>query len=184
MDDSWNSLEIVKIIISALGPILGGIIAWQLSRFQSRISKNVKISEKLLEKRLEVYENVAPSLNDLLCFFTWVGNWKEFSPPEIIQKKRTLDRDFHLYSPLFSSALMGKYRELMQSCFLTHTGWGQDAKLRSEASRYETAYSERWEESWNASFSEEDNRKEIRRVYEELFSLFKVDLAVFQNQTG
>jgi hypothetical protein len=66
----WNRLEITKVIIQALTPILlvllGIIVNRAIKTFEHRQWRN----QKLIEKRLEIYDDMAPALNDLLCYFT------------------------------------------------------------------------------------------------------------------
>ena len=58
-------------------------------------------NQRLIEKRLTLYDTVAPQLNALLCFYTWIGYWKDISPDDVIRAKRELDRTFHIYRYLF-----------------------------------------------------------------------------------
>ena len=43
----------------------------------------------------------APSLNDILCYFTYVGSWRDQDPPDVIRLKRSVDRKIYLPAPLF-----------------------------------------------------------------------------------
>lgn len=79
MDNSWNSLEITNVIISALTPIIGGIIAWKLARIGKDIENRQWAGRKIIEKRLEIYEKLVPSLNDLYCFFLYISVFEKNS---------------------------------------------------------------------------------------------------------
>ena len=41
-------------------------------------------SQKLVEKRLAVYDDMVPAFNDLLCYFTYVGSWRDLNPPTVV----------------------------------------------------------------------------------------------------
>jgi hypothetical protein len=76
MNDTWNSLELVKLFVSALTPILVAITGFILNKSLKKIDQRQWTNSKILEKLLLVYDKVVPILNDLLCFHCYVGNWK------------------------------------------------------------------------------------------------------------
>jgi phosphate/sulfate permease len=63
----WNSLELIKVIILIITPIIGGIIAWRLAKVGKDLEKKQWSSRKIIEKRLDFYDKVVPELNDLYC---------------------------------------------------------------------------------------------------------------------
>lgn len=135
MNDKWNSLEIVKLFVSALSPILVAIFGFILNKSLKKIDQKQWTNSKIIEKRLLVYDKVVPILNDLLCFHCYVGNWKELTANDIIAYKRILDKELNVYSPLFSKAVMEKYEYFIAKYYQTNTGWGNDAKIMSLYSR-------------------------------------------------
>ena len=109
----WNSLEIIKVVISCLTPL---IVAYLVYYFNKVIKKYEKIqwtNQKIIEKRILIYDLVVPKLNDLFCFFCFIGNWKELTPKNIIKLKRELDKQIYIYEPLFSQQLIDKYNVLL-----------------------------------------------------------------------
>ncbi|HEY0348815.1 MAG TPA: hypothetical protein VGC60_11755 [Pyrinomonadaceae bacterium] len=67
---TWNSLEIVKLLVSGLTPIVVLIIGIWISRSLKRLEFLQWTNQKITEKRIAVFEELAPLLNDLLCYFT------------------------------------------------------------------------------------------------------------------
>jgi len=102
----WNSLEIVKVIVSLIAPIIGGIIAWRLAKIAKDLERKQWTSQKVIEKRLEFYEKVVPELNDLYCYYHRYGNWKELTPVRLSQKSASWTRN-SIYTPIFSKPTYG-----------------------------------------------------------------------------
>lgn len=121
-DAPWNTLEIVKLAVGTLTPISVAILAWFLNRRMKRLGLIQWSNQKLIEKRIAVYDSVAPQLNLLLCFFTWVGYWKEISPQNAIQAKRDLDKAFNIYRHLFELAVYEAYQSYIHILFETFVG--------------------------------------------------------------
>src|SRR5215211_4399325 len=106
----WNSLEIAKLAVGALTPIFLFVLGYMVTRAARCVEQAQWASRKLIESRLELYERMAPMLNDLFCFFLLVGHFDEVTPPEALSRKRDLDRIFHAHAPLFSAEFRGTYQ--------------------------------------------------------------------------
>ena len=176
----WNSLEVVKLIVSALTPLAVLIGGWWLNRRLKRIEHLQWTNQKVIEKRIEVYDEVAPLLNDLLCYFTFVGCWKDLEPTEVVSLKRKLDRLVHVNAPLFSSELLDLYNGFVGSLFSTFTGWGQDARLRTHPRRRKEAAGDEWKQSWDNLFDVDGASEpaQVRDAYSKLMSRFAAELGV------
>jgi hypothetical protein len=188
----WNSLEIIKVIISALTPI---IVAYLVFRFNRVIKKYEKVqwtNQKIIEKRISIYDIIVPKLNDLLCYYCYIGNWKEITPKGIIETKRFLDKQLYIYAPLFSKDVLNKYNALIDVCFEKFTGWGKDAKINSFYERRKECH-DNWIENWNDCFSDSyiKERKgkdqlvakditNIRNLYLDLMEELKNNLEIYK----
>jgi hypothetical protein len=149
----WNSLEIAKIIVSFLTPLLIAILAYWFNQRIKKWDKTQWTNQKIIEKRIYLYDEVVPKINDLFCFYCYIGNWKELTPINIVNLKRELDKKMFIYAPLFAKELLEKYTEFINECFETFTGWGKDASIRSLYQRRKE-HCRNWEDSWNILFSE------------------------------
>lgn len=174
----WNSLEVVKVIVSIATPLIGGIIAYRLSRIGKDLEKKQWAGRKVIEKRLEFYDRVVPHLNDLYCYYNRFGNWKELFPPEIISKKRILDKEFHIYSHLFKRDIIGKYEAYIGNCFKTYTGWGNDAKIKMNLVKRQGL--DGWKTEWNELFVPEEqvDKDSFKKSYNELLYIIKSELEI------
>jgi len=143
--------------------------------FGSRQSKN----EELTRVRLEYYKSLAPKLNRLMCYMTFIGRWRDDSPPAIIDLKRDLDSTFYSAVPLFIDRTRVAYDTLMGMSFSTFGYWGEDARIRTSAFRRREAWRSggTWDASWDSFFALGDDDRiskdwltEYRRSYDALLA--------------
>jgi hypothetical protein len=191
VSNPWNSLEIVKLIISAATPIIVAILAFQFNHLIKKREKMQWTNQKIIEKRIEFYDLIVPELNDLLCYYSFIGNWKDLLPKDIIAKKRLLDKKVNIYAPLFSEEVLIKYNSFINLCFDSFTGWGHDAKIKSTFKRRKQC-NPNWSDEWDDYFSsdyikrhKEDKtiKKDIESIREQYLSLLenlKTDLEILQ----
>ena len=194
VSDDWSSLEIVKLIIGLLTPagllFVGVWMDRRIKEFEHRQWSN----QKVIEKRLEVYEKITPELNELMCYFLRIGNWKQHAPPDMIDHKRDIDKIAYIYAPLFSPEFLEKYNGFTSVCFAMFRGAGKDAQLRTECEIYREAYvgdeeGNSWQPEWDECFTgaeEKSDDADIRKAYGDLVRLIAQELGVGleSNMTG
>lgn len=149
----WNWLEITKIAAGLLVPVTITCIGIYVHRVSKRFEHLQWRSQKLVEKRLAIYDDLAPQFNDLLCYFTYVGCWRDLDPPDIVALKRKLDKKIHLAAPLFSKEFFVRCAIFQDLCFETYTGWGMDARLRTHYQRRHESRDSNWKKDWEHCFS-------------------------------
>lgn len=162
-------LELFKLIISGLvAPILVSLVAYRFNKILKNNEKAQWTNQKIIEKRIVIYDQVVPKLNDMFCFYCYIGNWKELTPLEIVKLKRELDKTINIYSPLFSMQLKAKYDAFIKVYFKTFTGWGKDATINSLFIRRKQCV-KNWDDTWNDCFSSEyiDSRRNNDRLVEQ-----------------
>lgn len=152
MAEPWNSLEVAKLVVGLLTPLAVVGLGWLVSRRLKHLEHAQWANQKVIENRLAFYERVAPQLNALLCFFTWVGYWKDISPPAAVQLKRELDKQMHIHRHLFDDAVFDSYQAFVGLLFQTYTGLGHDAKLRSAVVSRDGNRRERANYAWKAEW--------------------------------
>src|SRR5947207_10773523 len=109
MDDLTFRLELVKLAVSLLTPLLVALFGFTINRNLQRLTAAQWRNQKAVERRLTFFDQVAPWLNDVYCYVLQVGNWKELSPFEVIGLKRKLDKAFYVNAALFPSPLLRRY---------------------------------------------------------------------------
>jgi hypothetical protein len=104
---------------------------------------------------------LASDLNRLMCYMTFIGGWRDQSPPDIITLKRRLDENFNCAAPLFSPEVSAAYQELMGRTFVSFGEWGQDARIKSNAFRRRQAWQgtgdNAWLSGWDQYFTMPDS---------------------------
>jgi hypothetical protein len=175
----WNWLEVAKLVAGLLIPATLAVFGLYIHRVTKRFELLQWRSQKLIEKQLVVYDDLAPDFNDLLCYFTYVGCWKELDPPAVVELKRAMDRKIHLAAPLFSQSFFGACMHFQNLCFETYAGWGRDALLRTHYERRQQARQSDWQAEWNDCFSSSpSDPKAIRTAYVEVMHEFASNIGV------
>jgi hypothetical protein len=175
----WNSLEIAKLLAGLLTPAALAAFGVYIHRVTKRFELLQWRSQKLTETRLKIYDDLAPQLNDLLCYFTYVGCWKDLDPPAVVALKRITDKKIFLASPLFSESFFSACMEFQNLCFEPYSGWGRDAMLRTQFQRRQEARPTDWKAEWNGCFSTSaSDPKAIRNAYKKVMEAFATDIGV------
>lgn len=180
--DTLEPLDIAKLVVGFLTPLSVACLGWFISRQLKRLEFIQWSNQKLMEKRIAIYDAIAPSLNQLLCFYTWVGQWKDVSPQEVIKAKRDLDRLFNIYRHLFDDEIYDAYQSYISTLFETFSGPGQDARIRSHI---HGLYGDRishctyeWNPAWAQNFSTANvvEIAEVRKRYFHLMNALSIAL--------
>jgi hypothetical protein len=187
MADSWSSVQIATVAVAALTPLTVAGLGVLLARTSRRIEQVQWANQTVVTRRLDIFAQLAPGLNQLLCFATFVGGWKELEPAAVIAIKRRVDETMYANRVLFSQPLFDAYRHFMATLFATWTTVGADALLRAPiTSQWGDRRNLRW---WNDAmalqFSTDDpaDNDLIQAAYDQLSERFRADLYVTrQNQ--
>ncbi|BCJ39426.1 hypothetical protein GCM10010168_63260 [Actinoplanes ianthinogenes] len=182
---SWNSLEIAKLVVGVLTPVTVAVLGAVFARALKRAETRQWFNQKLVEKRVDLIGQLLPELNDLLCYYTWVGEWQTTAPPDIIARKRRLDRLFHANRSFFSGAAAAAYGSFMDGLFQTYVAPGQGPRLRTGVtSRHgdrRKAFGSGWRREWAGLFlpdGEQTSREEVRRRYDALVGVLGAEIGV------
>jgi hypothetical protein len=165
----WQvGLEVVKAAAAVAVPVIVAILGYRLNRRAKLWEASQWRNQELIRMRVEYYHSLAPQLNDLMCYFTFIGKWKQFSPPEVVAIKRAVDREFYSALPLFTPECETAYDRFIQTCFSTFGDWGEDAQLRTGFVRRRNIAPESWDRTWERMFTHDEGQQvteeEIREV--------------------
>jgi len=176
----WNSLEIAKLIVSIATPLLILFLGLWINKRLKRLEHLQWTNQKLIETRLRIYEELVPLLNDILCYFTFIGCWKELEPNRIVKLKRTVDKIVYVNSPLFAKEFIEKYNTFIGHCYSTYSGWGNDAKLRTSFQRRKESINN-WNINWENCFTCETEVTEpslIKTAYLDFVQFFAKEMGI------
>jgi hypothetical protein len=181
MADSWTSVQIVTVVVDALTPLTVAAFGAYLARASRRIEQVQWANQTVVTRRLDIFGQLAPGLNQLLCFATFVGGWKEIQPGQAITIKRQLDETMYANRVLFSEELFAAYHQFMAILFAMYATSGADALLRAPidskwGDRRKLAW---WEESMVGLFATScSSIEDIQAAYGALSERFRADLYV------
>ena len=181
MAGSWNSVQIVTLVVDALTPITVVVLGVLFTRASRRIEQVQWANQTVVTHRLNVFDKLAPGLNQLLCFATFVGGWKEIDPRKAIAIKRELDQIMYANKVLFSDELFAAYHRFMTVLFAMFAATGAAARVRAPI---ESKWGNRRELTWwndvmGVLFTDDAvGLEEIQAAYEELSQQFRADLYV------
>src|SRR6266496_3006847 len=152
---SWNSLQAATLVVEALTPLTVAGLGIFIARTSRRIEQVQWANQTVVSRRLEIFAQVAPGLNQLLCFATFVGGWKEIQPRQAIALKRKLDETMYASKVLFSDQLFAAYHHFITTLFAMYATTGADAHLRAPI---DSQWGDRrnmpwWEDSMTSLFS-------------------------------
>jgi hypothetical protein len=145
---AWDSLEIAKFVVSIGTPLAVLVLGVYIKRAGQRLEDAQWVNRKLVERRLDLYDEMAPLLNDLFCFFLLVGDFRSITPPVAIERKRSLDRLFHVNKFLFEPEFHQTYEKFMSTCFITNESVASVARPRADVDRQRAERAGHWDPSW------------------------------------
>lgn len=165
-------------IFAALAPL---VIVLLILRFKRTLKKQKSLhlnDQNIFEKRAEIYERMGPKLYDLYCFYCYNGDWKSITPADIMKLKKELDRDMHSQVALFSDEVAEKYTRFVQLCFVAHSGWEHDEKIKSLYELRQEHFPE-WTEDWSLYFDTNNvvDAIQMKERFDELNNSFQKDLS-------
>ena len=169
-ESDW--LEYVKIGVAALTPIMTGFIGLIVLRMGTRIEATKQLNEELLRKRLHLFEDIAPKINDIYCFYQAVGHWTEMNPEEVIRRKRAIDRSIQVNRYLFRSDFWDAYQGFEQAHFEMFSAAGQPARLRLDMENMRLRVGDAFKSEWLPFVSAKTgDHKEQRAHYQTLMEI-------------
>jgi hypothetical protein len=181
-DSGWTGLAIANLAAQSLTPVAVLGVGFYLSRLSRRVEAVQWANQTVVTRRVDLFMLVASKLNQLLCFSTFVGRWKEIPPEQAITLKRDLDEIMYSNRVLFTDELFAAYQAFMATLFDVYASVDADAPLRAQIA---TALGDRrnlawWQESMTGRFSTTNPATidEVHAAYETLGQQFRADLCV------
>lgn len=183
---SWTSLAIVNLAVSALIPIAVVGVGYIVSRATRRLESVQWANQTVVQRRLDIFQQVAPKLNRLLCFAVFVGSWKEVTPADAIRLKREADEIMYVNRVLFSPELFEAYLAFTRTLFELYARTDDNAALRVAirsplGNRRNLDW---WDESMEKEFSTSDvpSLDEVHATHDALSERFRRDLYITRQE--
>lgn len=179
-----TSYEILKLIVQILTPVTVLGLGWYFNQRLKKIDFRHWSNQKVIEKRLKLYDEIAPKLNMLLCFYIWKGDWKNISPDHVLEAKRELDKTLIIYKYLFDDSVFSSYESYIELLFETYSKRGASAKLLTgidgPGGNREHDGSYVWKKEWDNYFSRREGKgiKAVSVSYESLMNNLRASIGL------
>ena len=159
-------METAQLILSILTPVLVLALGIPIARYTKRLDTQAALDEKLIERRLALFEQIGPDLNDLYVLTQFVGHFRSIDPPAALERKRRLDKTINVNRPIFSVEVMRAYRRFIDSVYRTPDRAGENAKLLVDRDTLAEERGGAWPEAWNDFFERPATpRSDVQAAY-------------------
>lgn len=151
-------MEWLKLAASFLTPLTIALLTYVASRALNERASQLRKGEQLLGEKQRAYAAIGEDLNVIFVFVRDVGDFRRYTPDQIIDRKRSADRHFYMYRPYWSDETEARYKAFVAAAFRTFTASGSNAKIRTLAFEKRKAYEidgRAWDEAWTGCLTEE-----------------------------
>jgi hypothetical protein len=149
-------LEIWKVLLSILTPLVLVYLTYVVNNAIQERGALLKRDEQVLAEKQKIYLELGRNLNVTFVYVEDIGDFRQYTPIDVVGRKRETDRMFFMYLPYWSEQTERKYNEFMTTCFQTYNGAGIPAKINTSKAQKVAAYKHdglRWDSSWDQYFT-------------------------------
>jgi hypothetical protein len=168
-----------KIVVSAFTPIAIAALTYFITSSLNVKESELKKSEEILSEKQKTYSKIGEDINIVYVYAADVGDFRNYTPDQIISRKRDADRTFFMYRPYWSNETQRKYDAFMKAAFEMYIGPGLDAKIKTSSAEKKAAYSaynKQWNPAWDKMFAGEADPA-LTQIYYAVVSCFLNDIA-------
>jgi hypothetical protein len=164
----WNSLEVARLLASLLTPAAIAYVGYLLQ-------KQLASQNRVVQRRIEVYEAVGESLNRIYCFIEDIGDFRNDTPESIVAQKRKADGLMHAWQAIWPEDTFAAYGAYIDAAF-EHFGGGagQSARIRTTDAE-KAAGIPNWSLAWSRLLTQERDPEHADR-YKRLIDLILRDI--------
>ena len=151
------TVERWKTFLSILTPLILVYLTFIVQSTLSAKEAEFERLQQILREKQRIYGTLGKDLNIIYVYLADIGDFRQYTPLQIIQKKREADRLFFTYLPYWSKQTADRYQKFMNSAFATYQDVGERAKIRTSSYEKIKAYEKdriNWDASWNKNFTE------------------------------
>lgn len=164
-------------ILAIFSPIIVLLLSglW-LNRSLEKLKSRLQKSQEIVKKRAEIYSEIQEPLNNIYCYIKRIGDWKEFTPKDIVEYKRVIDRSFHVTRPFWSKEVWKAYENFMNTCFVTNRGHKVNAGIIAEVAKYEKLKS--WDDGFTDCYHDGFDQPKLEKANDNLMNALSKDFGV------
>ncbi|MGB8420863.1 hypothetical protein [Paraburkholderia sp.] len=172
-----HRLEKWKVFLSILTPLVLLALTYVVNNAIQEKGAALTRQEQILSEKQKIYADLGPRLNTIYIYVVDVGDFRSYSPVQIVKEKREADQKFFTYGPYWSAKTEKNYDAFMSAAFQTYNGAGLPAKIRTSRDQKIAAYNVdhlTWDNAWDAYFTGAAD-SEISDKYNDLVSSLLAD---------
>jgi hypothetical protein len=172
-------VETAQLVLSIVTPLLLLALGIPIARYTKRLDTEAALDEKLIERRLALFDQIGPDLNDLYCLTQFVGHFRSVDPPSALKRKRRLDKTVNVNRPIFSTDVIQAYHTFIDTVYETPDHAGENAKLLIDRGALADERGGDWPEAWNGYFADPPAtpQREVEAAYTALVDALARDFA-------
>ncbi len=168
-------LKITEIFADVVTPVAVIFIGFYINKNLKRLEHDRQKAFKKKEMQKEIYDDIYGKLNIIFCYVADVGDFGDYTPEDIIDQKRYVDRRFKSYRPLWSGNTEKRYNQFMTSCFDHFAGGlGTPARIQTSSKEkrgYFKNINKIWNTKWDSRFTGKKD-SEIFKRYDDMTEAF------------
>ena len=92
-------LERWKVFLSILTPLVLVVLAYVVNNAIQERGALLRREEQVLAEKQRLYGELGKNLNVVFVYIADVGGFRQYTPVEIVERKRKTDRMFFMYRP-------------------------------------------------------------------------------------
>lgn len=172
-----HRLEKWKVFLSILTPLVLLALTYVVNNAIQEKGAALTRQEQILSEKQKIYSDLGPRLNSIYIYIVDVGDFRSYTPLQIVKAKREADQKFFTYRPYWSAKTEKSYDAFMSAAFQTYNGAGLPAKIKTSSEQKIAAYNVdhlAWNNSWDAYFTGTAD-PEISNKYNDLVSSLLAD---------
>ena len=164
-------------LISAFMPLLVIVLTgfWVNKRLE-KIKSRLQLDHSIIEKRAAIYASVQDEINTIYSYILRVGDWKEYTPTDILECKRKVDKTSHSTQPYWSKEAFEAYQQFIKVSFKAYRGHGKDAGIIAKVERYQRL--DNWKPSFSESFESGYDKERLIAANQSLMSSLSKDFGI------
>ena len=174
------SLEVWKIIVSALTPIAIAVAGYFINKAIKTREHELTVLRSKQDIRKGIYDDIGPKLNKIFCFIVDVGDFGQYEPPHIRDLKDEINRKFHTYKMLWQDKTINAYDKFIESSYSEYSGgMGTPGKIRAltaEKKKFFELTGKRWKPEWDEMFTQPIDKRQMFTIYDGLVEAFIDDM--------
>lgn len=120
-------------VLDPIATVGVGILIFRLSARWELVRAR---SDRVMQRKIQSIDVLAPRANEIYCFLRRVGYWRELTPQAVLAAKRAADKEYYANTFLFGASMFIAYEAFMNAAFRVYQGAATDAKIRADVQRY------------------------------------------------